>query len=145
MHVNHQWDLEYREQGEAFRRYRFDSQQAQSETLDLIARLKAEKEQLSEEIRGMKYEQSRKRMLEQGGSVEMGKVHSLQRKIKEQEEEIGLLRQQVCMCVRACACVCVHVCVSYPGSLLATPLSDIAKIHPRTTWQRLLPDTLAHV
>ena len=42
MHVNNQWDLEYREQEEAFRRYREDSQLATKENHETIARLKNE-------------------------------------------------------------------------------------------------------
>ena len=40
MHVNSQWDLEYREQEEAFRRYREDSQLATKENHETIARLR---------------------------------------------------------------------------------------------------------
>ena len=97
MHVNRQWDLEFREQEEAFRRYRFDSQQAQSETQALIARLKSEKEDLAEEVQSLKYEHSRGKVLEGGRAVE--EVQAMRKKIAELQEEITFLRQQVCMCV----------------------------------------------
>ena len=50
MHVNSQWDLEYREQEEAFRRYREDSQLAAKENHETIARLKEENEALKKVI-----------------------------------------------------------------------------------------------
>ena len=46
MHVNSQWDLEYREQEEAFRRYREDAQLAAREAREAILRLKEENEGL---------------------------------------------------------------------------------------------------
>ena len=114
MHVNNQWDIEYREQEEAFRRYRFDSQQAQTENHALIAKLKREKEESAEEIKTLKFELQRlSRELESyrqrldlvephrgrplpsshaGGGVGIGV--SLER-VAALEEEITLLRQQV--------------------------------------------------
>ena len=58
MHVNSQWDLEYREQEEAFRRYRADSQLAAKENHDAIARLKEENEALKMEIGALKAAES---------------------------------------------------------------------------------------
>ena len=110
MHVNNQWDIEYREQEEAFRRYRYDSQQAQTENHALIARLKREKEENAEEIKTLKFELQRlDRELESFrqrlDSVEphrgrppppshAGVGVSLER-VAALEEEITLLRQQV--------------------------------------------------
>ena len=109
MHVNNQWDIEYREQEEAFRRYRYDSQQAQTENHALIAKLKREKEETAEEIKTLKFERQRlDRELEsfrQRASVEphrgrpppashTGVGVSLER-VAALEEEIALLRQQV--------------------------------------------------
>ena len=54
MHVNSQWDLEYREQEEAFRRYREDAQLAAREAREAILRLKEENEALKMEIRTQK-------------------------------------------------------------------------------------------
>lgn len=51
MHVNSRWDLEYREQEDAFRRYRMDSQLAQKESQEIIAHLRADNELLKEEIK----------------------------------------------------------------------------------------------
>ena len=51
MHVNSQWDLEYREQEEAFRRYREDSQLATKENHETIAHLKEENEALKMKLR----------------------------------------------------------------------------------------------
>lgn len=59
LHINHQWDLEYREQQESYDRYRADSQQAQRENHDLIAQSKAEKETLSEQIKSIRREKER--------------------------------------------------------------------------------------
>ena len=50
MHVNSQWDLEYREQEEAFRRYREDYQLATKENHETIACLKEENEALKKVI-----------------------------------------------------------------------------------------------
>ena len=111
MHVNNQWDIEFREQEEAFRRYRYDSQQAQTENHALIARLKREKEEIAEEIKTLKFERQRlDRELESyrhRASVEphrgqpppashagVGVGVSLER-VAALEEEITLLRQQV--------------------------------------------------
>ena len=116
MHVNNQWDIEYREQEEAFRRYRYDSQQAQTENHALIAKLKREKEESAEEIKTLNFELQRlNRELESlrqrldsvepqqgrvaapsyaGGRGGVGVGVSLQR-VAALEEEIALLRQQV--------------------------------------------------
>ena len=125
MHVNNQWDIEYREQEEAFRRYRYDSQQAQTENHALIAKLKREKEESAEEIKTLNFELQRlNRELESlrqrldsvepqqgraaapsyaGGRGGVGVGVSLQR-VAALEEEIALLRQQVSQsdCVKGC-------------------------------------------
>ena len=44
LHVNHLWDLDYREQQESYDRYRKDALRAQLERQAIIAQLKAEKE-----------------------------------------------------------------------------------------------------
>ena len=105
MQVNSQWDIEYREQEEAFRRYRYDSQQAQTENHAIIAKLKREKEELPEEIKTLKFE------LDRSGremdslrlrlkSVEQQRADSSShhegvslQKVSALEEEITLLRQ----------------------------------------------------
>ena len=51
MRVNSQWDLEYREQEEAFRRYREDYQLATKENHETIACLKEENEALKKVIK----------------------------------------------------------------------------------------------
>ena len=125
MHVNNQWDIEYREQEEAFRRYRYDSQQAQTENHALIAKLKREKEESAEEIKTLNFELQRlNRELESlrqrldsvepqqgrvaapsyaGGRGGVGVGVSLQR-VAALEEEIALLRQQVSQsdCIKDC-------------------------------------------
>ena len=60
MHVNSQWDLEYREQEEAFRRYREDSQLASKENHETIARLKEENEALKMELQTLRRENDRR-------------------------------------------------------------------------------------
>ena len=93
MHVNSQWDMEYREQEEAFRRYRYDSQQAQSENLELIAKLKGEKDELTEEIRTLSHELEKRVPSVIGHRETAGLV--AQKRVAQLEEEITLLRQQV--------------------------------------------------
>ena len=59
IHINHQWDLEYREQQESYDRYRADSQQVQRENQDIITQLKAEKETLVEQSKHGRREKER--------------------------------------------------------------------------------------
>ena len=59
LHINHQWDLEYREQQESYDRYRADTQQAQHENQDIITQLKAEKEMLAEQSKQVRREKER--------------------------------------------------------------------------------------
>ena len=54
MHVNSQWDLEYKELNEAFRRYRIDSKQTEGEHQSEITHLREAKEAMSAEIRELK-------------------------------------------------------------------------------------------
>ena len=106
MHINSQWDLEYKEQEEAFRRYRLDSQHAQSESQTFIAKLKEEKEQLYEEAKTLKFELDRShrqlrtmsdriKALEQSGDGGGGLRNVSVQRLKELEEDSALLRQQV--------------------------------------------------
>ncbi len=109
MHVNNQWDLEYKDLEEAFRRYRVDSQHAQGENQTLIEKLKETKERIAEEIRELQVVISRKdkditelrgklRALEEqfGGSMHRyGKPMVSHERLKELEEESHILRQQV--------------------------------------------------
>ena len=99
IHVNSQWDLEYKELEEAFKRYRTDAQKAQEEAHDYIAKLKAEKENEAEEIRTLKFELEKLRneisMLSQregGARHQRGGAHH---RMVELEEEAQLLKQQV--------------------------------------------------
>ena len=59
LHINHQWDLEYREQQESYDRYRADVQQAQRENQDIVIQLKAEKETLAEQSKQARREKER--------------------------------------------------------------------------------------
>ena len=59
LHINHQWDLEYREQQESYDRYRADAQQIQHENQDTITELKAEKETLVEQSKQIRREKER--------------------------------------------------------------------------------------
>ena len=59
LHINHQWDLEYREQQESYDRYRADTQQVQREHQDIITQLKAEKETISEQSKQARREKER--------------------------------------------------------------------------------------
>ena len=114
MHVNNQWDLEFKDLEETFRKYRIDSQQAQGENHSLISTLKDEKEHLKEknlelqidirrrdqEIAGLK---AKVKSLEEeirkiGGGIHQPIVS--QRRLKELEEESQMLRQQVSLCMQ---------------------------------------------
>ena len=109
MHVNNQWDLEYKELEAAFSRYRKDSQEAQGENQTLIEKLKEAKERMTEEIRDLQVVISRKdkditelrgkvRTLEEqlGGSrFRYGQPMVTHERLKELEEESHILRQQV--------------------------------------------------
>ena len=94
MHINSQWDKEYREQEEAFRRYQFDAQQAQSENHTIIARLKEKIASLEEERDRIQDELVRYQR----------ELHTLRERLAVAEsmsggmaveEELSLLRQQV--------------------------------------------------
>ena len=109
MHVNNQWDLEYKELEAAFSRYRIDSQQAQAENQTVIEKVKEAKESMAEEIRKLQAVISRRdkdvtelrgkvRSLEEqlGGSrFRYGQPMVSHERIKELEEESHILRQQV--------------------------------------------------
>lgn len=113
MHVNSQWDLEYKDLNKAFQRYRLDSQQAQSESQSHVTKLKDTKERMSQQMRELQLVISRKdqeltelrvkvRGLEDEARVgvpsRFGKAMVSQERVKELEEESHMLRQQVCMC-----------------------------------------------
>ena len=110
MHINNEWDKEYREQKEAFHRYRVDAQEAQVENHAIIARLKEKVSSLEEERERMEDELIRHQR----------ELHMIREKLAlsesvktggATEEELALLRQQVCVHVCVCVCVCVHMCV----------------------------------
>ncbi len=117
LRINHQWDIEYNEQDEAFRRYRLDSQQAQQENLSYIEKLKEEKDFQANEINKLKrelkksdsnyelitlrkeisqYEKIITTLKQRLSEYEShGGYHGDSRKIKQLEEEIAILKQQV--------------------------------------------------
>ena len=109
MHINNQWDLEYKDLEEAFRRYRIDSQRAQGENQSIIEKVKEAKEHMTEEIRELQVVISRKdrditelrgkvRALEEqvgGGRYRYGQPMVSHERLKELEEESQMLRQQV--------------------------------------------------
>lgn len=51
LHINHQWDAEYRELQQKFDQYQQDTKQAQSDSQAFIAKLTNEKEQMAEDMR----------------------------------------------------------------------------------------------
>lgn len=99
IHINSEWDKEYKEQEEAFRRYRYDSQQAQTENHSFIQRLKEKSATLEEEVSTLKHElqKSQKEIYTlQKRIASMGSVQSSKGRGHSQlEEENTLLRQQV--------------------------------------------------
>ena len=101
MYVNSQWDVEYGEQKEAFRRFRTDSQLAQKENQETIARLRAENELLKDQIRAQETNHSGK---EPATTVKRQRPTDLPLKVArdlpaassvEVQTEIALLRHQV--------------------------------------------------
>ena len=98
-YINDQWDKDYREHQEVFRRFREDSRRAQSENESFIATLKESKEQLLEQIHDLHFEleQSRKEMqrLKQQQQA-LGYQNGINpKKLKDLEEENTFLRTQV--------------------------------------------------
>ena len=89
MHVNSQWDLEYREQEEAFRRYREDSQLATKENHETIARLKEENEALKMKLRNKECGRREREPFKLSVNVASRSCG------KQSEDEVELLRQQV--------------------------------------------------
>ena len=115
--------MEYREQERAFEQYRIDSQQAQQENQAYIAKLKEEKDYLDHEIVTLKRQLSKGGYADSHHEVEVLKRESAQkdhiignlkqknraleeqasrhgpgvdmRRLKQLEEEIALLKQQV--------------------------------------------------
>ena len=97
MHINSEWDKEYREQEEAFRRYQFDAQQAQSENHTIIARLKEkiatleeERDRIQDEL--IRYQRESHTLRERLAVSESVKTTAGGMGM---EEELSLLRQQV--------------------------------------------------
>ncbi|KAL5477765.1 hypothetical protein EMCRGX_G024606 [Ephydatia muelleri] len=101
MYVNSQWDVEYGEQKEAFRRFRTDSQLAQKENQETIARLRAENALLKNQIRAQETNHSGK---EPATTVKRQRPTDLPLKVArdlpaassvEVQTEIALLRHQL--------------------------------------------------
>ena len=97
-YINDQWDKDYREHQEVFRRFREDSHRAQSENESFIAVLKESKEQLLDQIRDLQYELDRSRKEVQRIQQQQLAGHQngiSPRRLKELEEENAFLRSQV--------------------------------------------------
>ena len=109
MQVNHQWDLEYREQSSNFRTYKIDSQQEQAEKQSLIVTLKDKTEKITERMRTLETDykhcyrernELKTRMATMEAKLRRADVAGPQavvshKKIRELEEECQLLGQQV--------------------------------------------------
>ena len=100
MHINSEWDKEYREQEEAFHRYRYDAQQAQTENHTFIQRLKEKIATLEEERERMqdeltRYQREGHTLRERLATLESMKTAVGGVGVDKMEEEIALLRQQV--------------------------------------------------
>jgi rubrerythrin len=97
MHINSEWDKEYREQSEAFRRYQFDAQQAQTENHTIIARLKEKIASLEEERDRLDDELARYRREGHALRERLAVAESMKSATggAALEEEVALLRQQV--------------------------------------------------
>ena len=108
MHINNEWDKEYKEQREAFRRYQDDAQAAQAENHAAIARLKDKLASVEEERDGLEDELGRyqrelhvlRERLAMSESMRMGGGGGGgEGEVARLEEELSLLRQQVCVSV----------------------------------------------
>ena len=127
MHVNSQWDADYKELDDAFQQYRYDAQKAQSSKQAVIDKLKHQRDALTREVASLRDELNKCHK----------KIHSLRKssdytqRIKELEDEVTLLRQQVstththyhtytqlqCTCTHCVICIIVFwrtidLCVS---------------------------------
>ena len=91
MHVNSQWDADYKELDDAFQQYRYDAQKAQSSKQAVIDKLKHQRDALTREVASLRDELNKSHK----------KIHSLRKsgdytqRIQELEDEVALLRQQV--------------------------------------------------
>lgn len=98
-YINDQWDKDYREHEEVFRRFREDSHRAQSENESFIATLKESKEQLLEQMRDLRFELDRSRKevqrLQQQQHVAGHPNGVNPRRLKDLEEENTFLRTQL--------------------------------------------------
>ena len=97
-YINDQWDKDYREHEEAYRRYHEDTRRAQSENESFIASLKESKEEQLEQIRDLEFELERShkevQRLQQQHSV--GHQNGINpTKLKTLEEDNNFLRTQV--------------------------------------------------
>ena len=111
MHVNHQWDLEYQDLEEKYRKYRIDSERKQAESQSMVIRFQNEKEKISErmkvqEIDYMHCQRDRSDMRLRIISMEkqlnsrfagsnVGGAMVSSKRVRELEEECQLLAQQV--------------------------------------------------
>jgi hypothetical protein len=100
MHINNEWDKEYREQREAFRRYQADAQAAQTENHAAIARLKdnlatveEERDRLEDELG--RYQRELHALRERLAVSESMRMCGGGGEVVKLEEELSLLRQQV--------------------------------------------------
>lgn len=107
MHVNSQWDLEFKDLDEAFRVYRIDSKQAQGKSQAAIAKHQETNATLSEEIRKLQSVLCRRdtEMTDLRAKIRAlddelrlsrsGKAMVNQERVRELEEESHMLRQQI--------------------------------------------------
>jgi hypothetical protein len=100
MHINDEWDKEYREQREAFRRYQADAQAAQTENHTAIARLKnnlatveEERDRLEDELG--RYQRELHALRERLAVSESMRMCGGGGEVVKLEEELSLLSQQV--------------------------------------------------
>lgn len=127
MRINSEWDKEYREQEEAFRRYQFDAQQAQSENHTIIARLKEkiasleeERDRIQDEL--LKYQRELHTLRERLAVSESMKVTTGGMPM---EEELSLLRQQVILRLGESTAPPPHGPYPSQSSIFPTHLTEI--------------------
>ena len=128
MYINNEWDKEYREQREAFRRYQDDAQQAQMENHTAIARLKEklatveeERDSLEDELARHQRElhslRERLAMAESLGEG-VGRGGAEEGEVARLKEELFFAKQQVCVCVFVCVYMCMCVCYTSPTAFI---------------------------
>ena len=84
LHINRQWDIEYRDLQHKFELYQQDAQQAQHENHSFIEQLKEQKEQMMEDVRALEARRT-------GGGG--GREEELLKEVESLREELSKMKE----------------------------------------------------